>query len=46
VQRGLVPPQTPTEQRRGMGEVKSQEGFNLIDSALKQRGARQAPERY
>lgn len=43
---GIEDTVSPTEQQRRAGETKTGEGFDLIDTSLKQRGARQAPERF
>lgn len=45
-QQGVVPPMTPNAQQRAKGEVKTAEGFNMMDTALTQRGQRTPPSPY
>ena len=45
-QQGVVPQMTPNAQQRAGGEVKTAEGFNMMDTALTQRGQRGAPSPF
>ncbi len=45
-QTGLQQPQSPTAQTRAMGEVMTPQGHEMIDEALRTKGARRPPQGY